>query len=129
MATKRVLRDSVRLYNYIGEICDNPLYQESIIYHCYCPVQSSSVPGTTPTDTATLYLFDANTVIESVDGVRRTFVPPCEWEKCDKSKHFTLTDNGKDYFRKGSSKEFVIRSVSHKVAGSRRMWHFEVIGK
>lgn len=132
MASKRMLPDTVRLFNYIKEVNDEAVYQESVIHYCYCPVKTGTDANISPSDSAMLYIFDATTIVESAVGVRRTYVTPEEWksESCIRAEHFTLSDEGKDYFLKGNDDEkFCIQHVSHKVAGSRRMHHFEVEGK
>ena len=130
MASRRLLTDTVRLFNFISEVNDEAVYQESIIRYCYCPTKKG-ITNTSPSDSALLYIFDENTIVESRSGVRRTYVTPEEWESenCIKEDHFTLSDEGKDYFLKCDEKKFFIQHVSHKVAGSPRMHHFEVEGK
>lgn len=126
-----MLPHTVHLFNYIGEVNDEAQYQESIIHFCFCMMNEGSGSAKSPSDSAKLYIFDANSVIESLNGSPRTYVSPDKWKKmcCDRSNHFTISDDGMDYFQKDDGEQFLIKSVSHKVAGTRRMWHFEVVGK
>ena len=131
MASRRMLADTVELYNYLGEIDDEATYQKTILRHCYCPTNQGvgrGNQGKIPNDTATLYIFDAGTVAEAEDGSRRSYIPYSEWEDLpDRSRYWTLDDSGDDFFRKsGSEEKFRIAGVSRRKAGTRRMWHFEV---
>lgn len=126
MASRRMLSDSVHLFNYIGEVNDVAQYQESIIHNCKCIVKKGAGSGKTPSDSAKLYVFDYGSTVKSVYGQKITELSPEEWENCtSKSWHYTFSTDGKDYFEYGGEK-FTITSVSHRVAGSRRMWHYEL---
>ena len=134
MAGLRMLNDDVTLYNYVGEIDDEATYQETTLRNCYCPLNEGAdlnLQGRKANDSARLYIFDANTVAVAADGTERTFLPYNEWEAlADRSAYWTLSDKGEDYFQKsGSSRRLRIRGFSHKKAGRRRMWHFEVDGR
>lgn len=130
MASRRMLPHTVHLFNYIGEVNDEALFQESVIRFCYCVWKEGAGSAKSPSDSAKLYVFDANSIIEDANGKRRTYISPAEWSACsDKGNHFTFSDNGNDYFQFENGEKMFIRSSSHKVAGSRRMWHFEVEGK
>lgn len=130
MASRRVLPHTVHLFNYIGEVNDEAQFQESVIRFCYCSWNEGSGSSKAPSDSAKLYVFDANSIIEDAAGNRRTYISPEAWRMCaDKSNHFTFSDNGNDYFQIDDGEKFSIRKCSHKVAGSRRMWHHEVEGK
>lgn len=130
MASKRILTDIVTLLNYIGEINDEATYQETTITQCYCPTNegvSINSQGSKANDSSKLYIFDGQSVASSPDGSIRTYLPYEQWVLLeDKSHYWTLNEN--DYYKKGNN-EYKITSFSHKKVGSRRMWHFEVIGK
>lgn len=134
MGTHRMLDDTVILYNYLGEYRDVAQYQVTILNHCYCPLSTTADAnnhGKNPINSARLYIFDENTVASSENGVTRTYIPYDDWlSLSDKSGYWTLSDKGNDYFKKfGEVARLRIVSFSHKVAGRRRMWHFEVDGK
>ena len=135
MPSKRILRDSVVLYNYIGEVDDVATYEESVISHCYCIVTEGAAlndQGRKGQDSARLFIFDKGTVATSTNGLRKTYLPYKEWEALkDKSAYWTLHDNGRDYFIKSDEggRKFKVTDFRHKKAGSKRMWHFEVNAK
>lgn len=134
VASRRILADTVTLYNYVGEVNDIATYQETILRHCYCPVSvgaSKGLPTRRPSETARLYLFDFKTVAQADNGQRRSYLPYDEWKLLDdKSSYWTLSDRGDDFFvKEGNATRFNIVMVSHKDTGTRRMWHFEVDGK
>lgn len=132
MGSRRILRDTVSLNNYIGEVNDVATYQETILEHCYCPHDlgiSANTQGKKATDGATLYIFEKNTRALSPEGYARTFVDSETWEALeDKSPYWTLCDNGRDFIKVDGS-NLRVTSLSHKVAGSRRMWHYKVAAK
>lgn len=134
MARFRMLNDTVVLYNYIGEVDDEAAYQETTLSYCYCPLNEGAdlnLQGKKANDSARLYIFDANTVATAADGTKRTFLPHDEWITSDcKGSYWTLSDKGDDYFKKAGAKTRLrVVGFSHKKAGSRRMWHFEVDGR
>lgn len=134
MANLRMLNDTVILYNYIGEINDVATFQETTLSHCYCTMNEGAdlnMQGKKANDSARLYIFDANTVATAADGTMRTFLPYADWIKSEnKDLYWTLSDKGEDYFKKaGTDNGFRIVGFSHKKAGTRRMWHFEVNGR
>lgn len=134
MASLRLLVDTVVLYNYVGEVNDEATYQETVFKRCYCPLNEGAdlnMQGKKAKDSARLYLFDSKTIAVSTDGMERTYIPYSEWLKVsDKTPYWTLSDKGTDYFKKsvGSTKLRIV-GFSHKQAGTRRMWHFEVDGQ
>lgn len=133
MATKRMLPDTVTVFNYMGEFNDVAKWQKTVIEHCYCPVTigaNENMQGHVKGDSARLYIFDANSVAMSEHGQKRTFLPFDEWKYLDdKTPYWTISDKGTDYFYKdGCPVKFKIKRFAHKVAGTRRMWHFEVDG-
>lgn len=134
MATKRMLPDVVRLYNYVGEIGDIATYQETVFRCCACQYSQGAAPeksGRKPNGNATLFLFDAQTEAVSPEGNLRTYLPYQQWSTLeDKGPFWTISDEGHDYFRpQNSNTKFLVTSFCHYVAGSRRMHHFEVTGK
>lgn len=134
MASLRMLTDTVVLYNYIGEVHDKATYQETILTRCYCPLDEGAdlnIQGKKPNDSARLYLFDFRTIAKASDGTPRIYLPYSQWKPAsNKSAYWTLSDKGTDYFLKsGSSTKLRIVGFSHKKAGTRRMWHFEVDGQ
>ncbi len=134
MASLRMLKDTVVLYNYIGEVNDRATYQETVLTRCYCPLNEGAdlnLQGKKANDSARLYLFDSKTLATAPDGTVRSYLLYSQWrEVTDKTPYWTLSDKGTDYFKKsvGSTKLRII-GFSHKQAGTRRMWHFEVDGQ
>ena len=134
MASRRILKDTVRLYNYVGEVNDKATYQETVLQYCYCPVDdgvSKGLHAKRPSESARLYIFDRKTIAKSSDGATKAYLPYDEWKHVDdKSAYWTLNDNGKDYFViEGQTARFEIDKFSHKATGTARMWHFEVDAK
>ena len=134
MASRRILRDTVSLFNYVGEVNGDATYQETILTVCYCPLNEGAdlnMQGRKANDSARLYTFDRQTVATSVSGAKRTYLPHEQWEKeDDKSPYWTLSDEGQDYFKKqGAERQLRVVGFSHKVNGTPRMWHFEVDGR
>ena len=76
MASRRVLPHTVHLFNYIGEVNDEAQFQESVIRFCYCSWNEGSGSAKAPSDSAKLYVFDANSIIEDAAGNRRTLSHP-----------------------------------------------------
>lgn len=134
MASRRLLIDAVVLSNYVGEFNDVAAYQKTVLKRCYCTMNVGASPNTQgkkANDSGRLYIFDANTIAVSPEGDMRRYVPYKQWlELEDKSAYWTLSDAGTDYFQKeGCSQRLKITGFSHKKAGSKRMWHYEVDGK
>lgn len=141
MPNRRMLNHTVVVYNYIGEINDVATYQPTVISQCCCPSVNGTTQGLKPNNTATLYVFDVNSKVTSPDGAVRRFIPYDEWlitPDAKKSKYWTLSDRGTDFFTKGRvvhsvrddvADKFKIVSVQRFEAGSKRMWHWEVVGK
>ena len=131
MASKRLLIDTVDIYNYAGEVDDEAVYQKTVFKFCYCPLNCGSdnnMQGKKSKNGGRLYIFDENTIALSPEGEKRTYLPYEEWLGCEnKTAYWTLSDKETDYLLKaGFSDRLKIKSFSHKTAGSRRMWHFEV---
>ena len=134
MATLRMLPDTVVLANYIGEVKDVATYQITYLKHVYCPDYEGSgvtTPGKRKTDSGMLYIFDMNSVAYDEDGNQRTYQPYDVWKALDdKTPYWTLCNGGRDTFKKeGSRSELTVVGFSHMVAGTSRMWHFEVEGQ
>ena len=134
MASRRILKDTVTLYNYVGEVDDIATYQETILRYCYCQADDGIGHGLhakNPDETARLYVFDFKTLAESPEGKKRSYLPYDQWKKTeDKTSYWTLSDSGKDFFiKEGVTAKYNITKISHKNTGSRRMWHFEVDAK
>ncbi len=129
-----VLKDTVILHNSLGEIEDEIAYQDTILSFCYCPSSNGmelTNQGNKSNCSAKLYLFDDKTEARSVNGSIRKYLPYEEWlNVTDKSKYWTLSEKGDDFLTiKGLTRRLRIFKFSHKKAGSRRMWHFEVEAK
>lgn len=134
MASRRILKDTVELYNYVGEVNDIATYQKTILRYCYCPSDKgigNGLHAKKSAETSRLYIFDYKTVAEAPEGHKRSYLPYEQWKKAeDKSSYWTLSDYGDDFFiKEGNTARFSITKFSHKYAGSRRMRHFEVDAK
>lgn len=135
--SRRILPDTVALYNYAGEVNDEATYEISTISHCYCMVAEGADlndQGRKGHDSAQLYIFDKGTEITSTDGQTKTYLHYKEWDALppsERSAFWTLHDDGRDYFVKTEEggRKFKVTKFSHKKAGSKRMWHFEVSAK
>ena len=134
MASRRILVDTVELYNYIGEVDDVATFQKSIIHNCYCETKVGiSKKGRTPKssqDKARLYIFDKGSKVCSPDGRERTYMPHKQFMALtaeEKALYWTLCDEGDDYILKdGYHGKFKITGFSYLKNGSQRMWHYEV---
>lgn len=134
MATDRMPKCTVILRNYVGEIDDVATYQTTTLRNCYCIVEEGVALGNQgrhPADMGTLYIFDKDVIAIAEDGSSRSYVPFDVWKNLDdKSAFWTISDKGTDEFQKqGTSRILKITSFVHRVAGTKRMWHFEVKGK
>ncbi|MBQ4447423.1 MAG: hypothetical protein II897_03930 [Clostridia bacterium] len=133
MSVHKMLIDTVELFNYVGEVNDEASYQKTVFSKCYCPLDEGaalSVIGRTPIDGGKLYLFDMTTKAKDGFGNPVSYLPFPDWNAlADKTGYWTLSDKGTDYFVKaGSANKLRINSFSRKKTGSRKMWHFEVVG-
>ena len=132
--SRRILTDTVSLFNYAGESIEGEAqYIETVVKYCYCPSSQGVVnntEGKAPEDGAKLFIFDRDSICKGIDGTYRTFIECDAYEKLeDKSAYWTLSDRGRDYFmKKGDYNKHFLKSFSHKVAGTKRMWHWEVTG-
>ena len=134
MANRRMLPDKITLYNYVGEEGYNAVFQETVISHCYCPVTlgaSEAGAERSPTDSADLFIFDFASEATDSEGNKVQYLPCDQWEALpDKAGYWTLREDSKDYFVKdGHSSKLKVTKFCHLVAGSKRMWHFEVKGE
>lgn len=133
MASRRMLPDTVTIFNYIGEVDDVAKYQATQIKYCYCPMVDGVMAdkkGKKTKDSITLYIFDSTSKCMDMDGAIRQFLPCHLWRLLsteDKAQYWTIGDNGKDYvIKNGHTEKLYFQSYSHHVNGSRKMWHFEV---
>lgn len=131
--SRRILPDTVVLLNYVGEVDDEAVFQETILTPCYCVVKDGTKRnpnGKSSANSGKLYIFDAETQAKATDGTPRTFVPYETWKDLDnKSAYWTLSDLGFDYFQKEGCPKLRVTKFSHLVNGSKRMHHFEVDGE
>ena len=134
MASRRILKDTVVLANYIGEVDDVATYQYTTIKNVYCyeaeGVNVSTI-GRRGDDKATLFIFDTVSKAYDSEENKRSYLPYSLWKNLpDKSGFWTIGDEGYDTFRKiGTDKPHRITSFIRLRAGSSRMWHFEVEGE
>lgn len=137
MPTPRMLPDTVRLYNFAGEVNDEAVYKVAVIKRCYCTVRDASTPtgnGTAPGNRVALYIFDRGSIVADEDGNKLTFIPHEEWDALpDKSGYWTLRDGpSRDYFVKvgkyADPRKIPVIAQAHLTGGAPRMWHFEVTG-
>ena len=133
MASYRMTLDTVTLFNHVGEQGGSAQFQVTILRRVHCPTRLGA-----SIDSSKLYVFDENVIAESLDGVARQYASPDEWNNLpDKGRHWTIKDNGNDYFAVGVhqmpspllvKKPFRITKVIVNKLGTRRMWHLEVNG-
>jgi len=141
MASRRMLPDTVKIFNYTGEKNRVAQYQETTIEHCYCPITFGAPVGTRlggagkiPDGEGQLFIFDFASKATGPDGAGRSYMPYMDWKNLpeeERTKYWTLNTGGKDYFAKEGyeAAHFKIGHFTHLVAGTKRMWHFEVKGK
>lgn len=142
MASKKMLPDTVTLYNYIGESDMIAQYSITVLTNVFCDTgygASATQQGKAPQDTARLFIFDGKVRAESIGGAKKQFLPFDEWEKSNSKKDFwTLNESEKDFFVEGIS-EYPTPQENHKTAyaiskahyykkGTSRMWHWEIDG-
>lgn len=134
MPSRRMLPDTVTLFNYVGEVNDVATYQKAIIKNCYCPINEGAVAtgnGTAPSDRATLYIFDRGSVVTDENGNKLAYKPREEWDALQNKAGFWTLHQGptKDYFIKsGDPEKMSVTGFNHLTGGTPRMWHFEVKG-
>lgn len=144
MPSRRMLPDTVTLFNYIGEADMVAEYSVTIFNNVFCDTSygdKASIQGGVPNNAARLYIFDMQSCAYSVDGKRKTFVPFSEWEKLtDKSLYWTIREDNKDYFAVGKhcvsllkqgfagTQPFSIMKARHYNIGTPRMRHWEIDG-
>ncbi len=134
MASRRILKDTVVLANFIGEVNDVATFQYTTLKNVYCYSGDGAAVdnvGKRGSDSVTLYIFDSVSTASDDQGNKRSYLDQDEWDELQgKSGYWTLHDGGRDTIRKaGETKEYRVMSSSRLVAGTRRMWHFEVSGR
>ncbi len=135
MASRRILRDTVVLANYIGEVNDVATFQYTTLKNVYCYSDDGVAVdnnGRRGNDSAHLYIFDTVSIGWDNNGNPRKYLPYELWRALqDKSGFWTLYDGGKDTFYKvgNPEKSYRVTSFSKLKNGSPRMWHFEVNGR
>lgn len=108
MPTARMCRDTVTLYNYVGEVNYEAVYEVTILQNvCVGCEESISAPGNI-TKTATLSIFDQTVAAKSTSGKCKRFVTREEWEKAESKSDIWTVDgaqSGKDAFVVGECTE------------------------
>lgn len=132
-------RDTVTLYNYVGEVDYHASYSKTILKFVDCDsafgVRMSN-RGIASDDKAKLYIFDKYVRAESIDGTIKQYMPYEAWmQSSHKEQYWTISPEGADYFAEGISDDadppkqaFRITSAAHYGKGSPRMWHWEMSG-
>lgn len=142
MATRRVLRDNVTIYNYAGEAYNEAVYFVTYLSRVNCSENNSTnfdSHGEKRGNNAKLYFFETYSLATDYDGNKKLYLPYDEWLLLDdKSQYWTICTEGNDYFVVGITDEsepplidkaYKISGFSNKRKGTRRMWHMEVDGK
>lgn len=133
MPSKSILCHTVRLFNYIGEVNDEAVYQEVIIKNCHCSIGDASKAGNSGTkasDSAKLYIFKRDSAVRSPKGVRLKYLPPEKWDKLSEKSRYWTINPGRDYFIRSDRQERIkVTSVVDREVGNQSMWHYEVSGK
>lgn len=133
MPRRSLLRHTVHLFNWIGEVDDKVQYQKVIIKNCYCPINDSvdsSNSLSKASDNVKLYIFKRGTSVQSEKRVKLQYIPYEKWNSLKDKKGYWTINPGMDYFvRSDRSERIKIIGFRDLEAGSQRMWHFEVTGK
>lgn len=144
MPDRRILKDKVFLYHYVGEVDYVASYEKYTVSGC--SLQHHNGVGrtqyaTTPECNARLYIFDQNTTVVDSDGRKRKFIEPDKYEAltgAEKASYWTIAPNGKDYFGEtdngnlppsGVPNYYSVIGYTRFDMGSKRMHHVEVFGK
>lgn len=143
MASRRMLPDTVTLYNYIGEKEMVAQYSVTVLSNVFCDTDygaTASQQGKSPQDSARLYVFDSKVRAVSADGAVKQFLPFDEWQKIDnKNEFWTFNEDGNDFFVEGISNcktprenakpAYAITKAHYFKKGTSRMWHWEIDGR
>lgn len=135
-----ILNKTITLFNYAGEKEKEAVYKKTVLSHVYFFVQkgaNESTQGKKSNDNARLYIFHHRSKAYSENGCLKNFMIHSEWENSIvQDLYWTLSCSSKDYFVLGECPNkippvdaFKIISVNEKVAGTRRMHHWEIDGK
>ena len=144
MPSRRMLPDTVTLFNYIGEVNMVAEYLVTIFTNVFCDTSygdKASIQGGVSNNAARLYIFDMQSCAYSMDGKKKKFVPFSEWEElADKSLYWTIREDNKDYFAVGKhcvsslkqslegAQPFPITKARRYNIGTPRMRHWEIDG-
>lgn len=144
MPDRRILKDKVYLYHYVGEVDYVAAYEKYTVSQC--SLQHHNGVGrtqyaTTPECNARLYIFDQNTTVVDSDGRKCKFIEPDKYESltgAEKASYWTIAPGGKDYFGEtdngnlppsGVPNYYSVAGYTRFDTGSKRMHHVEVFGK
>lgn len=144
MPDRRILKDKVFLYHYVGEVDYVAEYEKYTVSGC--SLQHHNGVGrtqyaTTPECNARLYIFDQNTTVVDSEGRKRKFIEQDKYEAltgAEKASYWTIAPNGKDYFGEtdngnlppsGVPNYYSVIGYTRFDMGSKRMHHVEVFGK
>ena len=144
MPDRRILKDKVFLYHYVGEVDYVAAYEKYTVSGC--SLQHHNGVGrtqyaTTPECNARLYIFDQNTTVVDAEGRKRKVIELDKNEAltgAEKASYWTIAPNGKDYFGEtdngnlppsGVPNYYSVIGYTRFDMGSKRMHHVEVFGK
>ncbi|MBR6102626.1 MAG: hypothetical protein IKP95_09370 [Ruminococcus sp.] len=132
---KLIFKDTVTLYNFIGEVDGNATYAKAIIKHVKFVKhigKSKNGNGRSPDSTATLHIFDSVAEITDVNGKCKAYLHPEQFKTTDRPDSFFTFRNGNDYVVEGVCQSktpkgedaFRVVLASRFTSGTKRMHHW-----
>lgn len=141
MPSKRICKDTVTLYNYIGEVNGSASFVVTILKNVMVHTGSTIIRPFTVSNDTSLCIFDANVEAVSLDGTPKTFLDWEAWGNLpndEREKYWTLDGlkTGKDKFAVGvreaippKKATFNIATIQRYDRGLRGMHYWSVKGK
>ena len=135
MSRKLIFNDTVTLFNYVGEVNGVATYAKAILHDVKFVTKrgrSTSGTGSTPDNSATLYIFDTKARVTDVENKCKTYLTPEAYERSDNPYPFFTFRSGKDFVVNGVCEadspkmveSYRITLASRNTSGTRRMYHW-----
>lgn len=146
MPNPAILKDTVYLHHFVGEINYEAAYVTYIVKKCSLQKgfsnSSKSTTNAPPEYKSKLYIFDVDSIVTDSAGNAVSFIEPDKYERLeetDKAKYWTVTENQRDYFSTelrsggvptdGTPNYYKIIGYTRYDTGSKRIHHTELFGR